>query len=396
MSSQKKEYRKSQILYSLWKNQDLSRSQIASEINLNLPTTSNLIQEMIDDGMLVDDGFADSTGGRKAQLLGLNPKFGGVIAIEFSSRGIFSTLADFKGDIISEESLRFSFQEGKDEIIDKILSAINRKTKIAKDSNLNILHIGICISGLIDVENGMSISFPHFDNWNNVPLKDIIEKHFKIKTSIINHIYSITLAENIYGNYRNYINSLYFHLGPGLAVGLKINGEVYKSHEYTEGEFGHTTVLENGPICYCGNYGCLESVASDYSLVEQILKARDQKVDSILFHNKGIGENITSQDIFNVASQDRLAENILEKAGKYIGTAMANIINIFSPQAIILGGTMAIPDSILIKSALTNLNKSVLLRIAKNLKIHFSSFGDKAGIKGAITFALERYFKSLN
>lgn len=394
MNKTKKDYRKTQIAHIVWKNNSISRSQISNLLKLNLPKTLNLIQEMINDGTLIEDGQAQSTGGRKAQLISLNPAYGYVMGIDFSTKGISACIANFKGMVVFEQSDSFSYKDGKNIIIEKIYNLIDAVNSFAKDNNFNLLHVGICISGLVDKNKGISISFPRLDDWSDVPLKKFVENECGINTSIINHIYAINLAENIYGEHKNYKNLFYFHIGPGLGAGIKINGEIYKSQEVTEGEFGHTTAIENGPICYCGNYGCLESIASDTALVKQVMQAERLKVDSSLFHGRKSSEEITAQEIFRAAETDRLAANICEEAGKYIGTGMANLINIFSPQAIIIGGSMAVPDSVFIKSTINTLNKRVLIRLTKNLKIHFSSFGNKSGIKGAIAFALERYFNS--
>ncbi len=385
------------VLFNIWKEGPISRGKLSNLINLNLPTISYLVNDLLRSGEIIEVGFALSTGGRKAQLLDVNPNFGRVVALEFSSKGIISATADLKGCIYNEKFDAFSPRGGKNHAIEQIYQAIGHQISyIGRDEKQEAKKIGVGISGLVDEDRGISVGFPRFDEWVEVPLKQLLEKKFGISTIMENHICATTLAENILGKYKEFRNILYFHLGPGLGLGIIINGNVYKGSKFNVGEFGHTTIVENGPICYCGNYGCLETLASDYAVIGQAEAALREGVNSRISDFMGKDKNLTAQAIFSAAaSGDRLAYQLVEKAGQYLGTGIANLINILAPEVLIFGGSMAdAGGELLIQPICRTLKSKALQRLGKDIQIKLSSFGKQEGIIGAATLALYHYYSN--
>ena len=162
------------------------------------------------------------------------------------------------------------------------------------------------------------------------------------------------------------------------------------------GEFGHTTIVENGPICYCGNYGCLETLASDYALIGQADAALREGVNSRISDFMGKDKNLTAQAIFSAAADgDSLAYQLVEKASHYRGTGIANLINILAPEVLILGGSMAdAGGGLLIQPICRTLKSKALQRLEKDIQIKLSSFGKQEGVIGAATLALYHYYSN--
>jgi N-acetylglucosamine repressor len=385
------------VLFNIWKEGPIARGKLSALMNLNLPTISYLVNDLLHSGEIVEVGYALSTGGRKAQLLDVNPDFGRVIAVEFSSKGITSGTADLKGRIYNERFDSFSPRDGKNLALEVIYRAIESQIGfIRRDRPQEAKKIGVGISGLVDEDRGISVGFPRFDEWVDVPLKELLEKKFGISTIVENHICATTLAENIFGKYKEFRHMLYFHLGPGLGLGIIINGTVYKGSKFNVGEFGHTSIVENGPICYCGNYGCLETLASDYALIGQAEAALREGVKSRISDLIEGDKGLTAHAIFSAAADgDRLAYQIVEKAGQYLGTGIANLINILAPEVLILGGTMAdAGGELLIQPICRTLKSKALQRLEKDIRIERSSFGNQEGIIGAATLALYHYYSN--
>jgi predicted NBD/HSP70 family sugar kinase len=258
---------------------------------------------------------------------------------------------------------------------------------------LPVRHIGIGISGLLNVAEGISNVFPRFEEWVDVPLRDLIEKRFDIPTTLDNHIAAIALAESVCGNYRGFENALYVQLGPGLGAGIVIGGKIYRGSKRNVGEFGHTTITENGPICYCGNYGCLESVASDYAMVQRAEAALKEGVNTRIPEFTPEPAHITPGSIFRAAREgDRFASNLVEKVGTLLGTGIGNLVNLFGPEVIILGGTMAEAGDLILDPICRTVRAKALERMEKDVEIRTSSFGKDEAIKGATTLALFQHF----
>ncbi len=394
----RKDARKSSILYQLWKEGPISRGQLADLMDLNLPTVSAIVQDLLKTKELIEEGYATSTGGRKAQLLDVNPRRGGIIAVEFSSKGIFSAASDMKGRLNNHRVQPFSFSEGKDQAIQRIFEAVEEQSEFLRsDERLDPLRIGIVVSGLVDEEKGISLKFPRFDDWQNVPLSEIVEHKYKIKTDVAHHIVATTLAEATFGRFKYTNNGVYLHLGPGLGAGLIIEGEILRGKRPTIGEFGHLTVEDQGSVCYCGNIGCLETVASDYALVNMAQQGIAKGVQSHIPEHVDDSGKITPLAVFRAAEMgDRFAANILERVGHHLGTALANIINLLSPELIVFGGTMAVEAEHLIATIKSTVRRRALEPLERGIEYKLSAFGLQAGVYGAVATALNRHYASFN
>ncbi len=388
--------RRASVLYQLWREGPISRGALADLMGLNLPTVSSIVQDLIKTGELIEEGFATSTGGRKAQLLDVNPKRGGVVAVEFSSRGILSASSDMKGRLHNHVIRPWNVSAGKKATLDAIVEAIeDQKSFLKDDEALDLARIGVVISGLVDEENGISISFPRFEEWSNVDIAAYLKKKFKVPVDISNHVIGTTLAESIFGRFREKGNFVYVHLGPGLAIGLVVDGHVYRGCKSTVGEFGHMTVVENGPICYCGNSGCLETVASDWALVQQAEQAIKEGVQTHVPEHVDDSGKITPAAIFSAADMgDRLAANMIDKAGHYIGTALAGVVNILSPEAIVFGGSMSEDGERLIKSVQATIKRRALEPLEEDILVDLGTFGLQSGVFGAVAIALHTHYSS--
>ncbi|MGB9691407.1 MAG: ROK family protein [Candidatus Sumerlaeaceae bacterium] len=394
--AERRAHRLALIRFHVWREGPVSRARIGKILGLNLPTVSNCVGELLKKGELVEEGFAESTGGRKPQLLNVNPQKASVIGVAFSTRGISSAWADLRGTLQNIHIYSFSPSEGKEKALATLREAIVDQleaVRLAPQAG-PVKQIAIGISGLVNAREGVSLGFPRFDEWVDIPLRSIFENEFGVPVVVDNHIVAVTLAESIAGQLRDFENALYVQLGPGLGVGILINERIYRGSKLNVGEFGHTTVTEHGPICYCGNYGCLESLASDYALVQQTEAALREGVKTAIPEYAPEPGKITTGAIFRAAADgDRFALNLVEKAARLIGTGIANLVNLFGPQKIIIGGTMAEAGGDMLMSALcATLSTKALDRMEKDVEIRQSSFGKEEAIRGAVTLALYHYF----
>ncbi|MBX3729721.1 MAG: ROK family transcriptional regulator [Candidatus Sumerlaeia bacterium] len=388
--------RQADVLYQLWKEGPISRGALADLMGLNLPTVSAVVQDLIRAGEVIEEGFATSTGGRKAQLLDVNPKRGGVVAIEFSSRGILSASSDMKGRLHNHVIRPFNPALGREGTIQAIIDAIeDQRVFLKEDEGLELARIGVVLSGLIDEQSGISLSFPRFEDWNKVPIVEILQNHFGVPVNLSSHVTGTTLAESIFGRFKEKRNFLYVHLGPGLAVGMVFDGIVYQGVKVTVGEFGHLTVDDNGPICYCGNYGCLETVASDWALVQQAESAINDGVQTHIPEHVDDTGKITPAAIFQAAEMgDRLAGNMIDKAGHYIGTVLAGVVNLVAPEALVYGGSMVEDGERLIRAIQHTIKRRALEALERDIQADLGSFGLQAGVCGAVAIALHSHYSS--
>lgn len=385
--------RENVILYHIWANRTLSRGDISRILNLKPPTVSALVNDLITAKRVVEAHYAESSGGRRARLLEIIPDWGWLVGLEFSSMGITSAAADMKGEIynIKKTLIEQPFQRQK--ILQNIVNTIQYQLSyIHRHSRNPVFRIGIAISGLVNSSTGVSISFPRFEEWKDVPLKEILEKEFKVPVVLENRITAITVAENLFGQYKGIQDSLIFLLGPGLGMGMILNGKVRRGQKWSVGEFGHIAVTENDSLCYCGKRGCLESLASNYALVAQAREAIKKGVSTRIIDFTTKNEVTAKAICLAAADGDRLAYGLIERVGHYIATGIANLLNVLGPDLIIIGGLMVESSDVLLDCIRRNLRVHTLEYIEKQVKIEKASFGSDGGIRGAITIGLNDYY----
>jgi glucokinase len=209
-----------------------------------------------------------------------------------------------------------------------------------------------------------------------------------LSVCVENDVHCAALAALRYGVGRSLTHFVYVHVGHGIAAGIIIGGEVYTGATGNAGEFGHIPVEKDGPICYCGSRGCLESVAGAPAIVDSVRSALAKGVHSSL-----VGGEVTLANILLAADGgDRLAATVLERAAGYIGDAVGGLVNLLNPQAVVLGGLLAMPGGVF----LSTLEKSLLSRVMPLLQdsvvIRASELGSDAAALGAAGLVFERMF----
>jgi len=388
--------REQAALYHIWANKSLARSDLSRILKLKPPTVSALVNNLIQSGRIIEGKFADSSGGRRAKLLEIIPHWGWVIGLAFSSQGIVSASADMRGDIYNLEKTNLEEQPTREKILQIIKNTIRHQISYILKRNRNpILCLGVAISGLVDSSNGKSINFPRMEDWHNIPLKQILEKEFNIPVIMKNRITAITMAEHLFGNHNDSEDALIFLLGPGLGMGMILNGKVRMGPKWSVGEFGHITITENDALCYCGKRGCLESIASDFALVAQAKEAIKNGVNTRILDFAESDQRVTTKAICLAAEDgDRLANGLIERVGYYIATEIANLLNVLGPNVIIIGGLMVESNNIMLDCIRRHLRVNTLEYIEKHVTISRATFGNEGGIRGAVTIALNAYYSN--
>lgn len=370
---------KTEIVNFIHKKSKVTRRTISQEFNVCGAVASKELKNLIKEHIVVENGFSESTGGRRSALLILNPEYSRGMGIEISRQGINSVVMKFSGEVVSENPVKYhgafiesgSAEKGLRNIIDYIDKLLQSTERISG--------IGIAISGIVDKGRGISKTFPDFPVWEEIHLKDEIEKRFGISVSVESLIHAAVRGEYYYGMGKEFEHLLYIHLGRGISCGAVFGGEVYYGPSGNGGELGHTVVVPDGSLCYCGRNGCLESVASPAYIERQVREAVAEGVHT-RSSEKG---KITIASIIAAAEKgDNLARNVIEKAGVHIGNAAANLYNIFAPEAVIIGGEF-IDEKSLFFLSIRHSFKSNIMGLNDDGSIYPGKLKNKAALVGA-------------
>lgn len=371
----------------------ISRSQIARMTHLTPPTVTNVVKELIRSDMVVEGEHVHSTGGRKAINLHINPTACYVIGVRVGVSRITAVVTDLQADIVNQHHFDLQQGDGGDEVISKLKTCIQTVMDHSDINQDKFKGIGIGMHGVVQSEQGLCVFAPNL-GMRNVPLKDILQEQFALPVLVDNDVRAMALGESWYGHGQKVDNFIFIHVGSGIGAGIIMGEELYRGVNESAGEIGHTTVVEEGPICNCGNQGCLEVMAAAPAIVKRSIERMNQGVSSSLKQELDTGsKNITAKMIYKHALQkDALSLSLLEDTGKYLGIGIANLINILNPEKVIIGGGVSQAGDLLFKPLLHTVRQRAM-EIPANVQIEQSYLGQHVGPVGAATLVLKQIFK---
>ncbi len=376
---------KKQIIRQLDLSGNLTIPELSREVNASTPKTTSLVNELIREGLVVDLGKMDSTGGRRANIYGLVSSACYFIGVDVKRYYINIGLMDFKKNMVkSVEKIPYPLENTQQSL--NVL--INTLRKFIRELNVpkhRILGMGINLSGRVNNITGYSYSYFHFQE---EPLASIIEKELGIRTFLENDSNSMAYGEYAQGIVKDERNVLFINLDYGTGSGIIIDGKVYYGKSGFSGEFGHIPFYDNDIICGCGKKGCLETEVSGQALLRKV-KERIKAGSTSILQKKGASpDQLKLEDLIEAAKQeDVLMIELLAEMGEQLGKALAVLINIFNPELVILGGTLAETGDYLRLPARSALNKYSLSLVNNDTQLKTSKLGEKAGVVGACLIA---------
>jgi glucokinase len=316
-----------------------------------------------------------------------------VLAVDIGGTKILLALFTSAGKISVKETCPTLSHEGVSRVIERLCLAID---KVLKQNNMETPRlggIGIACAGGIDTGRGMVVTpSPNLPGWVDIPLAEIVSKKFKVKTYLINDASAAALGEHRYGAGLLTKDLVLLTLGTGIGGGIIADGKLYLGAVGGAGELGHMTIDADGPACGCGNKGCLEMLASGTAVARDALERIRQGQRSLLTEMvAGKIENITAEIVGEAASKgDSLAKDVISRAAYYLGIGMVNIVNIFNPQMIILGGGMAGLGDLVIEPGKRMVMERAFSISSRSVRIVTAQLGNEAGVYGAAAFVREK------
>ncbi len=372
-----------------------TKQMIAGILGINITTTTNLINKLSDEyKILTVCGEDSSSGGRKPKLYHINKKAGYVIGLDIGGENIRVVITDISGNIISGLKEKINSGEDKDKIMNKVLGMISALTIESKIPKEKIFGIGISISGIIDADTGHSIFCPNIKDFKDFPIKKIIEGRTKCQVFVDDSVRCMAIAEKRYGVAKKNNNFIFVSLGKGIGAGIFQDGKIYRGSMGLAGELGHITVSEDGPICNCGNRGCLEAIASGPGIVRRAKEGIENGINTSL--SSAISDdydNLTVEIISRAAEEgDKFAYYLINRTGEYIGIAIAAALNLFGSRLVVIGGGISECGDILLNAIKRTVKVRALEIITKKVKIVKSEIGDNIAAQGAAIAFIDMLF----
>ncbi|NLE43634.1 MAG: ROK family protein [Chloroflexi bacterium] len=315
-----------------------------------------------------------------------------VVGIDLGGTKISTALVTGTAQIVARDYRETRASDGQDAIIDRMMEAsrlVMAQAGVAPD---RIAAVGVGSPGPLDIEAGIVRGAPNLPGWHYVPLKQRIEESLGIATFLENDANAAAVGEHRFGAGQGVDHMIYVTVSTGIGGGLILNGSVYYGVSGTAGEIGHTTILANGPRCGCGNRGCVEALASGTAIAREARDAVARGVSPVLHQMcEGDPDRITARMVAEAAAQhDPEASRIMDTAMEYLGIGMANLVNLFNPQLIVIGGGVANVGDVLFDPVRRGILRHALPAASQDIQVVGAKLGDDVGVLGAAAVALTR------
>lgn len=306
------------------------------------------------------------------------------IGIDVGGTNVKIALVDDKGSILYSNSVPTRAEMGYEYTVTNIKQAIYELMKETKLSTKDIEGIGFGFPGQVDYKSGVVRLAPNIPGWVEVPIAKLIEDEFHIPTRVDNDVRCAALGELNYGAGKGCENLICITVGTGIGSGLIVNGKLVRGASNAAGEIGHIKLqMHDGPICGCGDTGCMEAFASGPSIVAM---AEDyiRGGKSTKFREMANGNPITPYIVCEAAKAgDPVALRIFSIMGEYIGIGMASVVNLLNPERIIVGGGVADAGDLLLDPLKETLYKRAMKIAGSAVEVVPAQLGNTAGVIGA-------------
>jgi N-acetylglucosamine repressor len=359
---------------------EVSRAALATHTGLSPATVTTITGHLIQEGLVFEKTTGDSTGGRPPIMLAVNPRGGFVIGIKLMEGQVVGALTDLNAAILAKDAIILA-DTGVEASIHALVTMVKRLIRQAGIKKKQLMGVGIGLAGVVDFNQGIVRQNPIFI-WENVPLRQLLEKQLRVPVYIDNDVNTLTLSEKWLEPGQVEDNFIVITLGRGVGMGIVINGQIYRGESGGAGEFGHIVVNPDGPLCDCGRHGCLETMISDRALVKEARNVLGEEISDL-------------DDLIRCAAIGNLgAIQIMERAGTLLGMQMANLVNLFDPKLIIISGEGIRLGEVFFSAMRSAFHGAVMPGLAQDTEIRVNSWGDDIWALGAASLVIAEVFSS--
>ncbi|RQX20447.1 sugar kinase [Micromonospora ureilytica] len=376
---------RSALLTKLFLDGPITRQDLVRSTGLSQPAVSNVVADMIDEGLVAEAGAAESDGGRPSMLLRIAPRFAFVVGVDVGETRVRVELFDFAMTLLA--SVEYPLDPARTEpdlVAGHVLAGIDAVTGQAGVAPGDVLGVGIGVSGVVE-QGAEAVVHAQALGWDRVPLERLIGAGTDLPLHIDNGAKTLGQAEMWFGAGRGARHAVFALVGSGVGASVVTNGATYRGASSSAGEWGHTTLVYGGRACRCGARGCLEAYVGAEAIIDRYREARRGR--------QVPGEDEESQIAALVAAAETsaTARRVLDDTAGYLGAGVANLINLFNPERVVLGGWAAMALGDLLPAVREAAGRQALRQPYEQASIELCRLGVDAVALGAATLPIARF-----
>ncbi|MER5869149.1 ROK family transcriptional regulator [Streptomyces sp. NPDC002044] len=351
----------------------LTQAEIARATGLSAATVSNIVRELKEAGTVeVTD---TSAGGRRARSVSLSGDAGIVIGVDFGHTHLRVAVGNLAHQVLAEEAEPLDVDASWADGFNRAETLVGRLVTGVGVGLDKVIGVGLGVPGPIDVESGTLGSTAILPGWAGINPRQELSQRLGVPVYVDNDANLGALGELVWGSGRGVKDLAYIKVASGVGAGLVINGQIYRGPGGTAGEIGHITLDESGPVCRCGNRGCLETFAAARYVLPLLQGTH--------------GPELTMERVVELArGGDPGCRRVITDVGRHIGSGVASLCNLLNPSRVVLGGSLADAGELVLAPIRESVGRYAIPSAARQLSVLTGSLGGRAEVLGALALVL--------
>lgn len=373
----------------------VSRARLTEALSSSRGKISAEVARLIEVGLLAEEGPADSEGGRRSSLLGIPHSAGLIAVVDIGATSIDVALTTLGSGLVAHRGESADVRFGPQPVLHRVKELFSELLEGQAANPRDVLAIGIGVPGPVEQASGLLTAPPIMPGWDRFPIRDVFAGEYAAPVFVDNEVNVMALGEHWGGVAKGVDDVVFVKIGTGIGSGIIIGGRIHRGTQGCAGDFGHICVDPNGPICSCGNTGCLEAMAAAPAIVLQAERcAREGESPALaeILTEKG---ELNTKDIGEAARRsDYCALTIIRRSGRLIGQTLAAAVNVLNPSMIVIGGGVSHIGHALLAEIRSAVYQRSLPLATRNLPVVMSELDELAGVMGASVMAAEGVLKT--
>jgi glucokinase-like ROK family protein len=371
-------------------DRSVARSEMTETLGVSRSKISLEVGRLLEAGLLVEDGLAESEGGRRSSLLRIPRSAGLIAAVDLGATSIDVALSTLGSKLVAHLGEPADVREGPKAVLGRVKDLLSGLLEEQGASRRDVRAIGVGVPGPVEQASGLLRSPPIMPGWDRFPIRDAFAGEYAAPVFVDNDVNVMALGEHWGGVGKGLDNMLFVKIGTGIGGGVIADGRLYRGTQGCAGDIGHICVDPDGPVCSCGNRGCLEAMAAAPAIALKAERCAREGLSPTLSGVLGERGELNAKDVGEAASVgDYHALEIIRESGRLVGRVLATLVSTLNPSLIVIGGGVAnIGHSLLAEIRSTVYHRSLPLA-TRNLPIVLSELDETAGVVGASVLAAE-------
>ncbi len=317
----------------------ISRAELGEAVHLSRSKLAVELDRLTEIGLVESQGLAASRGGRRSAIVGLAARLR-FLAVDIGATSVDVAVTDGRLTVLGQVAEPIDVRDGPDAVLAVVLDLVG---KLRADGLAVDLHgAGVGVPGPVSFRDGVPVAPPIMPGWNQYPVRSVLSQHLGCPVQVDNDVNIMALGEMHAGLARTVDDLLFVKIGTGVGCGIVVDGQVYRGASGSAGDIGHIRVDDEGPVCTCGNVGCLEAHFSGAALARDATEAARAGRSDMLAERLAATGRLTGADVAAAAaSGDQASVELVRDGGHRLGLLLAGLVSFFNPGMVVLGGEVA-------------------------------------------------------